>query len=94
MGTGEAHVKVFSAWWDDANFSEAHRIDYFRKWSPPPRWLEWTIEAIWDLDTSDLDDPDEFDYSPYFAQLEALGFGTQAEFERDMNDPKWFGGAE
>lgn len=47
------------------------------------------MDMIWDLEPWALDDPDSFDYSSYFARVEQLGFGTQAEFEEDMNDPKW-----
>ena len=36
-----------------------------------------------------VDDPDAFDYSQYFSRVEGLGFGTRAEFDRDIDDPKW-----
>jgi len=49
------------------------------------------IDMVWDVSTWELDVPESFDYSPYFARTEALGFGTQAEFERDLSDPKWLG---
>lgn len=91
MGTGESHVMVFNAWWDrrKIDLSESQRVAYFRKWPPPPRWLTWMIDVIWDLRPWELDDPDAFDYSPYFDKVERLGFGSEADFDRDMNDPKW-----
>jgi hypothetical protein len=91
MGAGESHVMVFNKWWEQTkkDYDEARRIEYFRKWPPPPRWLPWMIDVIWDIDLSEMDDPEAFDYSPYFAQTENLGFGTQAEYEEDINDPQW-----
>ncbi|MCG8366997.1 MAG: hypothetical protein MJA27_27145 [Pseudanabaenales cyanobacterium] len=91
MGAGEFHVMVFHAWWEEQkqNYDEAQRIEYFRKWLPPPRWLTWMIDVIWDINLSEVDNPEEYDYSSYFARTEELGFGTQAEFERDMDDPTW-----
>lgn len=93
MGAGESHVMVFGVWWDRQKhvLAETERIEYFRRWPPPPRWLTWMMDAIWDLAPHELDDPDSFDYAPFFAQVEALGFGTQAEFQRDLEDPKWLG---
>jgi hypothetical protein len=91
MGAGESHVMVFSTWWEQKknDFDEAQRIEYFRRWPPPPRWLPWMIDVIWDLDPLEMEDPEAFNYSPYFARTEALGFGTQAEYEQDINDPRW-----
>ncbi|MEK8016718.1 MAG: hypothetical protein VSS75_007600 [Candidatus Parabeggiatoa sp.] len=83
---------VFNSWWDieKQNYNEHQRIEYFRKWPPPPQWLIWMIDVIWDINTMDLDDSDSFDYSPYFKKTEELGFGTQSEFEQDIHNPKWF----
>ena len=91
MGTGEAHIMVFSAWWErqKGNLSELQRIEFFRKWPPPPRWLTWMMDVIWDLRPWELEDPESFDYSNYFKRIEAMGCGTQEDFERDLNDPKW-----
>ncbi|MBC7804758.1 MAG: hypothetical protein H7145_01280, partial [Akkermansiaceae bacterium] len=60
---------------------------FFRKYPPPPRWLEWMIEAIWDV--HGWEQEEEFDYTPYFDRTEALGFGGKADFDRDIEDPKW-----
>lgn len=87
MGAGESHVIVWSAWWNGQNYDEAQRIAYFQKWPPPPCWLEWMIDAIWDL--RPWESGDDFDYTQYFARVESLGFGSREDFESDMNDPKW-----
>ncbi len=91
MGAGESHVMVFSAWWEreKKDLDEARRIEYFRRWPPPPRWLTWMIDVIWDLNPLDMEDPEAFDYSSYFTPTEELGFGSQAEYEKDINDPRW-----
>ncbi len=93
MGAGESHLMVFSAWWaqQKEKLDEPQWIEYFRRWPPPARWLTWMIDVIWGLQIGELEDPESFDYSPYFARTEELGFGTQAEFERDMDDPRWPG---
>ncbi len=49
MGSGEAYVMVFHNWWEACRFDEGQRIAFFRKYPPPPCWLEWMIEAIWDV---------------------------------------------
>ena len=91
MGDGESHVMVFNTWWsrEKQNYDEDQRIAFFRKWPPPPRWLTWMMDVLWDLEPWECDDPEEFDYSQYFVRVEQLGFGTHAEFELDMNDPRW-----
>jgi hypothetical protein len=91
MGAGESHIMVFHEWWEGEKnkLDEEKRINYFRRWPPPPCWLEWMIDVIWDLDWWEAEDPEAFNYSPYFARTEELGFGTQAEYERDLNDPRW-----
>jgi hypothetical protein len=90
MGAGQSHVMMWSAWWEGQNYDEAQRIAYFQKWPPPPCWLEWMIDAIWDL--RPWESEDDFDYTPYFARVESLGFGSKEDFESDMNDPKWLVG--
>jgi hypothetical protein len=94
MGAGESHVMVFGAWWDRQKLllDEAGRIRYFRRWPPPPRWLIWMIDVVWEVGADLVDDPDSSAYALYFARVEALGFGTRAEYQRDLDDPKWLGG--
>ncbi len=93
MGAGESHMAVFCVWWDQQkhNFDESQRIEYFRKWPPPPRWLTWMMDFVWDLEPWECEDPESFDYSEYFTRVEELGLGTKAEFERDMDDPSTAG---
>jgi hypothetical protein len=86
MGYGEGYVEMWGQWWQQQNWNEFQRITYFRQWTPPYAWLEWTIEAIWDLRAWEETD---FDYLPYFDRLETLGFGSQKDYERDLDDPKW-----
>lgn len=88
MGAGESFIMIFGAWWKSQKpaMSETQRIEYFRQWPPPPRWLVWMIDVLWDLPDEELNDPDAFDYSPYFARTEALGFGTEEEYERDLHE--------
>ncbi|MCA9069783.1 MAG: hypothetical protein KDA84_12710, partial [Planctomycetaceae bacterium] len=49
MGTMESYSSIFSRWWEkqQADWNEAQRIDYFRKWPPPPRWLTWMLDVVW-----------------------------------------------
>lgn len=82
MGGGEWHIMVFWQWWEQSGMDEAARIAYFKKWPPPPRWMKWMSNAIWDLE------PFRQDYAPYFAKLEAVGFEGVADFEKD--DENWF----
>ena len=86
MGGGEDYLIKWSEWWDAQKKDEPARIAYFARYMPPPRWLAWTAEAIWDLNPWELDDPDAFNYAPYFAQLIPFGFPSQAAYERDFND--------
>lgn len=88
MGSGEAHCTVWQAWWPLQEYSEEQRIEYFRKWKPPHCWLEFVIDAIWDANPFGNGEED-FDYTPYFKRTEKLGFGSQADYEKDLDDPKW-----
>lgn len=76
MGGGEAFIMMWWAWWESRQLNESARLNYFRQWPPPARWLEWTIDAVWEVFPEDPEE--EPDYGPYFAQMESLGFGTQA----------------
>jgi hypothetical protein len=84
MGGGESHLMLWWEWWPRQELTEEQKIAYFRPWPPPPCWLEFLIEAIWIVNASE-----EEDLSPYFERTAALGFGTQEDFERDLDDPKW-----
>lgn len=86
MGDGEGYRYDWFEWWKECNFSEEERIAYIKKWPPPHCWLEWTIDAIWEVEMNY-----EFDalHEPYYKRLEELGFGSMADCESDLNDPKW-----
>lgn len=89
MGRGESHIMVWGAWWAAQAWDEAARIAYFRQFPPQPRWLDWMLDAVWDLPLSDGEDDEALvDRTPYFARAEALGFGSQQGHEQDLNDPR------
>ena len=97
MGGGEAYKYLYWKWWSvfNANLTEEQRIEYFRKYPPDPCWLKVMIDQIWDIRPFELEDgPDSFDYTPYFKRTEELGFGSEADHERDMDDPKWLNGED
>lgn len=85
MGDGEGHLVVWWEWWPKQEFTEQQRIDYFRKWPPPHCWLAFLIEAVWGVDTFEERDC----LTPYFELTSKLGFGTQQDYEQDLDDPKW-----
>jgi hypothetical protein len=87
MGAGEEHIMAWGQWWHSQNFDEEQRIAYFRNWKPPARWLDWMIDAIWEIRPQESGD--DFDYSPYFSRIEKLGFGSKEDYEKDLEDPKW-----
>ena len=87
MGGGESHLVVWWEWWPQQNFTEAQKIEYFRRWPPPCCWLEFLIDAIWDVETRAYDEPEKV--LPYFERTAKLGFGSQQDWERDLEDPKW-----
>ena len=85
MGSGEEFIGLFWQWWNSTGMNETQRIEYFKYFSPPPRWYEWVADAIWDLEPWE-DEPDEFDYQPYFKQLKELGFANVDQFQADLDD--------
>ena len=87
MGYGETYAMVLNEWWEQENKSEAERIEYFRRWPAPPRWMAWMADAIWDLEP--WEDEDDFDYTPYFQRLTELGFEGAEDYQRDLDDEKW-----
>jgi hypothetical protein len=85
MGDGESHKELWWAWWEKEGFTEDQKVAYFRKWPPPHCWLAFLIEAVWGVDTFEERD----NLGPYFERTAALGFGTQQDYERDLDDSKW-----
>ncbi len=93
MGAGESAMMVWWQWWEDQQYDEGQALLFFQKWPPPPCWLGWTADTIWNLqDEKWWPDEEGTHYAPYFAKLQAAGLGTWAEYERDSNDPKWLDG--
>ena len=45
------------------------------------------IDVIWDPCPDECQE--EFDYSTYFGQIERLGFGTQLQYQAELEDPRW-----
>ena len=86
MGGGESHIMLWWEWWPQQTMTEVERIAYFRRWPPPHCWLPFLIEALWGVDVFEY----EGDIS-YFEKTDALGFGSEQDFDRDNDDPKWLG---
>lgn len=93
MGAGESFIMVWGEWSEEQKtfHTEADWIGYFRRFPPPKRWLTWMMDVVWNLKPWEQDE--DFDYTPYFERTAELGFGTQAEHEADLDDPKWLDGA-
>ncbi|KXX66906.1 hypothetical protein [Flammeovirga sp. SJP92] len=81
MGGGESHLMILWEWLSQQNFSFDDRLKYLQKYPNPPRWLQWIVEFLWDIDTMDFEDED---YAPYFKKLEELGFENVENFEKDF----------
>ncbi|KAJ6437361.1 hypothetical protein O9K51_09917 [Purpureocillium lavendulum] len=93
MGSGEDYLDMFYDWWDSEKevFTEARRIEYFRRWPPPHRWLRHMIDCIWDLqydddDAGDDEEKEKAKYAPYLVRTSELGFGSEEDYERDFNE--------
>jgi hypothetical protein len=87
MGEGETLMMVFSEWWEQQSWEETERVAYFLKWPPPPCWIPWMADAIWDLEPWDSEG--QFDYGPFFSRLTHLGFCGVQDIETDLADEKW-----
>ncbi|CEJ89481.1 hypothetical protein VHEMI05322 [[Torrubiella] hemipterigena] len=81
MGSGEGYLWAYDVWWPKTKDSmdEEARIAYFLRFPPPPQFMRWMMEWLWDLEAGD---PEEFDYGPYFARAEKLGFPSEEEFKK------------
>lgn len=71
MGHGESYKYFFSDWLRKENMSEEAKVEYFRKFPPPPLWLTWMADCIWRIadnaeqEDEDEDEPAEFSLDPY-----------------------------
>ena len=81
MGEGETLMMVFYEWWEEQKWSEAERVAYFRKWPPPPRWIPWMADRIWDLQS--WESAGQFDYARYYPRLKQFGFQGVEDIERE-----------
>lgn len=61
MGAGEDYFEFFFNWLGEekGSLDESQRIEYLRKWPPPPAWLAWMIAVIWDLSPKGLYEDDD-----------------------------------
>lgn len=86
MGAGETFLMVYWEWWEEENKSEKEMLDYFKKYDPPPRWLGWVCEIIWN---PELDSEEDGDYSIYLDRLKSQGFEGTELYKSDFEDPQW-----
>lgn len=87
MGGGESHVMILGEWLNQQAKSEKERVEYLKKYPPPPAWMKWTARFIYDL--GDDSWKKHFDFTPYFEQLKVSGFERVDDFEADYNSDKW-----
>lgn len=85
-GSGDEFCDCLYIWFEENCKTTEERINYFKKHSPPPRWLASVVDTIWDLEGWN---EEFFDYTPYFKKLEELGFTGTSEYESDLDDQKW-----
>ncbi|MEY5047740.1 MAG: hypothetical protein RLZZ175_1099 [Bacteroidota bacterium] len=86
QGSGEVFTDCFIIWFEENCKTLEEKINYFKKYSPPPRWLATVVESLWDVEGWNDSD---FDYSPYLKQLEELGFSGTSDYQKDLDDEKW-----
>ncbi|MGY6528537.1 MAG: hypothetical protein ACXITR_01280 [Cyanobacterium sp.] len=86
MGYGEDFLMIYYHWFEENIKTFEEKIAYFKKYSPPPRWLENVVSAVWDIEPWN---EENFDYSPYLEKLKSYGFKDVDKFEEDLNDEKW-----
>ena len=84
MGEGETLVMVFFEWWEQEGWSEIERVKYFQKWPPPPRWIPWMINAIWNHPWKT-----DVDYESYYTRVTQFGFMGVEDILADSGDRKW-----
>jgi hypothetical protein len=88
MGGGEGYRDVLYYWSRDHLTSQKDIIAYFLRYSPPPRYLGWVADWIFDLDLELIDEPSDT-YLPFFKQMKTMGFKGTEGFAKDFNDPRW-----
>lgn len=79
MGSGEGQLVLFDAWWQALAPDEPTRLDWVRRWQPPPLWYPWAGSLLGPGD-------DEDDLASV-ERLEAAGLGTVADWQAAMARP-------
>jgi hypothetical protein len=88
QGSGEEFADCFVIWFEENCKTFAEKINYFKKYSPPPRWLATVVEFLWEVEGwNDAN----FDYTPYLKRLEEIGFTGTSDYQKDLDDEKWLG---
>lgn len=87
MGNGETHIMIMREWLEQQKFSKEEMIEYYKKYNPPPRWLEWVSNRIWNYALVDAEL--FFQNSIYPQKLKELGFEGIDKFQEDFEDEKW-----
>jgi len=82
MWSWKVYLNFFQSWWEKEVMSFNNKIDYFKKYSPPPMWLEFVCDKIWNLDPFDSN---FIWYGIYFKKLKDLWFEWVDDFEKDFN---------
>lgn len=82
MGNGESHIMILGEWLEQKALDFNQRVKYLQKYPPPPRWYQWVVDFLWEVDSWEFD---ETEFKPYFEKLEQLGFKHTANFENDLN---------
>ena len=85
-GSGDVFTDCFAIWFQENCKTLEKKINYFKKYSPPPRWLATVVEFLWDVEGWN---DGNFDYTPYLQQLKELGFEGTADYQKDLDDEKW-----
>ncbi len=85
MGGGETFIMTFQEWFPTAIKSEKDRLDYFKKYNPPPRWFGFVARFVWDIPNwRSLG----FSYEPYFEKLSEAGFVGVEDYQKDLDEDK------
>lgn len=85
MGGGESYKMIFSEWFRKHFKSASDRLQFFKKYPAPPRWLGWVAEMVWDIVPLDED----IDYTNYFTKLKMEGFEGVDFYSQDIGDEQW-----
>ena len=92
MGVGETYMyDVWRSWWDEQELTLIQKIEYFRKYENPPAYLKSIIYYLYgdELYTEPYREITDEEYKPYFAKIEALGFGSYEDWKEDIESDRW-----